>query len=154
MNNPVKNTRCIRSTSPPSYWQGKRAGRAMPSRCDLDPCEIPKLLPNLILFDVRWNPLDFRYRLVGTHLDYHMSEPRTGQWVSAIAHQSRGSVFWNALETVALSREPMSSSIPYVGPHRDYKRAEDIIMPLSDDDATVNMLFVAVAFLKKEDERP
>ena len=40
----------------------------MPSRRDLDPCEIPQLLPYLILVDVFSDPPDFRYRLIGTQI--------------------------------------------------------------------------------------
>ena len=31
------------------YWDGKRNGRLMPSRADLDPVDIPKLLPDAYL---------------------------------------------------------------------------------------------------------
>jgi hypothetical protein len=35
-----------------SYWQGKRAGRAMPARADICPFELRRHLPNIILLDV------------------------------------------------------------------------------------------------------
>jgi hypothetical protein len=46
------------------YWLDKTAGRLIPSRADIDPIEIPKLLPDVILVerlgDGCW------YRLIGT----------------------------------------------------------------------------------------
>lgn len=133
------------------YWNSKRGARSMPARADLDPCDIPGLLPNLLLIDVAHNPLDFRYRLVGTIVDYHLREPRTGQWMSSIPHQCAGSVIWSTLESVVTRKVPVASTIPYVGPHADYMLSEDIILPLSDDDVSVNMLLVAVAYVAKDE---
>jgi PAS domain len=48
------------------YWLGKRQGRMMPCRSDIEPVEIPALLPYVMLIDVIADPLDFRYRLIGT----------------------------------------------------------------------------------------
>jgi hypothetical protein len=50
-----------------AYWEGKLSGRPMPTRRDFDPVfEIPHLLPWIMLVDVLREPLDFRYRLIGT----------------------------------------------------------------------------------------
>src|SRR5260370_17327555 len=48
------------------YWDGKRRGRLMPSRADIDPIELKPYLPQLVLLDVEGEPPRFRYRLVGT----------------------------------------------------------------------------------------
>lgn len=133
-----------------AYWQSKRHGRRMPSRADLDPCDIPRLLPNILLLDVTYQPLNFRYRLIGTGIDYHLNEPRTGQQMRDVPHQAPGSMMWATLESVVTSRQPVRSRIPYVGPHRDFKVCEDIILPLSDDDEHVTGILAAVAFIKKE----
>jgi hypothetical protein len=49
-----------------SYWRGKMIGDRLPSRSDIDPVDIPKLMPHAVILDVRREPeLDFRYRLIG-----------------------------------------------------------------------------------------
>ena len=49
------------------YWRGKRAGRRMPARADIDPVQIPWALSRLFLVD--YTPDDgFRYRLAGNEL--------------------------------------------------------------------------------------
>src|SRR3546814_21164581 len=48
------------------YWTAKRGDRPMPSRRDIDPAEIPDLLPYLVLTAVLPAPPFLRYRLVGT----------------------------------------------------------------------------------------
>ena len=131
------------------YWLNKKGARAMPSRRDLDPVEMPHLLPHVLLLDVMHEPLDFRYRLIGTTVEYHLHRSLVGLRLREISHQAPGSIIWTTLEGIVADKQPVSSSIPYVGPHKEYKTAEDLIMPLSDNDDTVNMMFVTVAYSKR-----
>lgn len=48
-----------------AYWEGKRHGRAVPRRSDIEPAELVGLLPNIILVDVVDDHRRFVYRLVG-----------------------------------------------------------------------------------------
>ena len=48
------------------YWDGKRRGRHMPSREDIDPTELVKFLPYISIIDVVEDARRFVYRLVGT----------------------------------------------------------------------------------------
>lgn len=47
------------------YWDARRRGREMPARADIDPADIPRLLPILLLVDVEPGGV-LRYRLIGT----------------------------------------------------------------------------------------
>src|SRR5271163_2944830 len=47
------------------YWRRIAAGKAMPCRRDLDPADIPRLLPHVMLVDVLADGR-YRYRLIGT----------------------------------------------------------------------------------------
>ena len=70
------------------YWQGKCApGGAPPASRALDPLEVPRLLPHLLLKDVRRDPWDFRYRVVGTLVREHSRHDWTGKWMSEIDGQ-------------------------------------------------------------------
>ncbi|MGD1878376.1 MAG: PAS domain-containing protein [Kiloniellaceae bacterium] len=129
------------------YWKLKRSNRPMPARGDIDPAEIVAILPHVFLLDVRQNPLDFRYRLVGTKMDEHMLSPYTGLWMSQIAHQKAPSRIWSNCRTVALEGRPISGNTPYVGKNKEFLTTEDLIMPLGDDVRTVDMLFVTVGFV-------
>src|SRR5580658_1065080 len=35
-----------------AYWNTLRGGRPLPRRADIDPTEIPKLLPQILMYDV------------------------------------------------------------------------------------------------------
>lgn len=50
------------------YWASLRHGLKLPSRRDLDPCAIKRLLPTISLTDVASGGRDFRVRLAGTGL--------------------------------------------------------------------------------------
>jgi hypothetical protein len=63
------------------YWLTKRAGRSMPARSDLNPGDIPKLLPHLIVVDKV--ECQFRYRLFGTNVVQLMGRDLTGAFVGS-----------------------------------------------------------------------
>jgi hypothetical protein len=50
------------------YWQGKCRDGALPSRGGIDPVEIPRLLPYLVIAEIEAAPMRIRYRLVGTRV--------------------------------------------------------------------------------------
>ncbi|MGF1593162.1 MAG: PAS domain-containing protein [Kiloniellaceae bacterium] len=129
------------------YWATKRGGRAMPARRDIDPAEIARILPHVFLLDVREDPLDFRYRLIGTKMDEYMLGRYTGLWMSQIPHQKAPSRIWANCRQVALQGRPLAGDTPYVGKGKEFLTTEDLIMPLSDDGRRVQMLFVTVGFV-------
>jgi hypothetical protein len=50
------------------YWLSKRADGSLPARAAIDPTEIPRLLPHLVIAEIEAEPIRIRYRLVGTRL--------------------------------------------------------------------------------------
>ena len=65
------------------YWLAKRASRTMPARRDLDPGDIPALLPYLMIVDKVDD--QFRYRLVGTATAREIGHDPTGSIVGSYA---------------------------------------------------------------------
>src|SRR5258706_14729868 len=63
------------------YWLAKRAGRSMPARGDLNPAEIPPLLPYLMINDKIDDRL--RWRLVGTGAVLDVGCDLTGSFVGS-----------------------------------------------------------------------
>ncbi len=133
------------------YWCSKCQQDALPSRSDIEPSEIPDLLPHVILLDVQEDPRDYRYRLIGTGITKHLERDLTGAWMSEIPFQMPPSTIWDNCSEVANTRRPKKSKILYVGPFQEFLQAEDIIMPLADETGRVNMLFVFVAYISKYD---
>jgi hypothetical protein len=128
------------------YWLGKRQGRLMPCRSDIDPVEILALLPYVMLIDVVADPLDFRYRLIGTAARNIMRRDYTGLLFSEIAGKGEGSVLWHGCELVVHSKAPISMSPAYVGAEPGLKECENVLLPLSDDRVGVTMILKVISF--------
>jgi len=64
------------------YWNGKRAGRAMPARADVSPADIVSHLPSIFLIGVAppaVSPAHFHVRLMGTALNELFADDFTGE---------------------------------------------------------------------------
>jgi hypothetical protein len=65
------------------YWNGKRAGRAFPSRRDIDPLEMSPWLGNLLLLACEPGP-SYRYVLYGTRFVEAFGVDLTGQSIDSL----------------------------------------------------------------------
>ncbi|UEM06844.1 PAS domain-containing protein (plasmid) [Skermanella rosea] len=143
---------CDRNPLPPvisaafDYWKSKLDGRLMPARRDLNPCQIPSLLPYLILTDVCRDPPDFRYRLIGTQVVAQACRDYTGMRFSQLDHTGPGSTVWQDRIRVVETRRPVLTTPPYHGPKAGIAGVSGIHLPLSSDGDTVDMILTAVAF--------
>ena len=128
------------------YWRSKLRGRLMPARRDLDPSEIPQLLPYLILTDVLHDPPDFRYRLIGTQVVAQSRSDYTGRKFSDLDHAGPASTVWTDRMKVVETRLPVLTAPPYCGPKIGVSAVSGIHLPLSSDGKAVDMILTAVAF--------
>jgi len=137
------------------YWQSKRQGTEIPARSAFDPMiEIPTLVRFMMLKDVRREPLDFRYRLVGTGLRTHMTKDWTGAWMSEVEYQRAPSTIWDYHKQVAETGEPLFIKPNYVGPGKDYLAVESVMLPLAADHRTVDMIMIFIEFMKQDPTMP
>lgn len=128
-----------------SYWDGKRQRpdgtcRQMPSRADIDPAEMVPWLPHVQLIDVFHNPRRLVYRLVGeTDVSFRGYNP-TGRTVE------EGMIGRSAEETLKNYALVIDQHLPvydwaeYVSRSGYLRSQEGLLLPLSDDDKTVNMV--------------
>lgn len=122
------------------YWEGRRQGRAMPARADIDPVEIAEILPFLFLVDVIGDAEDFRYRLVGTDIVANTSDDYTGRRSSELRDVGTQDALMALYREVTQRRAPVTRTIPYVtraGATRHYVVA---VAPLSNDGESVDIL--------------
>jgi hypothetical protein len=123
-----------------AYWLGKRRGRPMPSRPDLDPVEIPTLLPHVFLVDVPGDGGPLVYRLSGTAVVALMGQDVTGQRVGD------GTLPQHRAEVVARYGSVAREGRPFFHQARlrdytnDFADVDRILLPLSGDGVRVNML--------------
>ena len=128
------------------YWDGKRRGRRMPCRADLDPVDIPKFLPDVCLVDVVPDERRYVYRLIGTNEVAMRGRDPTGMPVGeGYFGTSAQSVFLN-YDGVARSRAPRLDRDPSITSDDRFIQHESIFLPLSDDGEHVNMIMVFTVY--------
>jgi hypothetical protein len=130
------------------YWRKKAAGRVMPSRADIDPAEIPTLLPYVMLVDVLEDG-GYRYRLIGTETERAHGIKATGRRTDEMIPDPdyRKHVLGLYAECLRERRAVFSECLFFspreLMPER-YRKA--LFMPLSQDGERVNMVFLIVTF--------
>ncbi len=118
------------------YWLSLRAGRPMPRRADIDPADIPHLLPAIALVDIETAPFRVRYRLVGTRLVQDMGHDFTGFYLDELR-------FDKPDELLALYRRAVDEKAPAFR-SGTWRRPDGVVwgletaaLPLSEDGARV-----------------
>lgn len=74
------------------YWRSKLGGRAMPRPSDVDPADLPHLLPSLVMADYTDNPFRVRYCLVGSTHVHYSGEDFTGRFLDELGWSEKGFV--------------------------------------------------------------
>ena len=124
------------------YLEGKRGGRAFLSRGDIDPLELKFILGNIMLFDVSYQPLRFRYRLVGSTLVQRRGLDMTGKMLEEHPEPVVADAIRRNLNTIIETRRPLLARIhaPIDFSPGGY---ESLGVPLSEDGSTINMVVAA-----------
>lgn len=124
------------------YWRAihPRDG-GLPGRRHLDPLDIPRLLPNIWMIDVRRQPLRFRFRLVGTEIVRFTGHDATGQWLDQVYPGYEHSEAFAAHRGCVLHGRPgYRKSVASLTPRRRSVEAERLYLPLAEDGMTVDIL--------------
>jgi hypothetical protein len=124
------------------YWSEKAGNRPMPSRRDLDPIiEVPELIPGIFLVDIESDPPGFRYRVVGTEVADRYGKDFTGKRLDEVDFGDTHDTIRRDYEEAVRSGKPAYSRLQFeVETTNKLLLYERIVLPLSDDGETVNML--------------
>jgi hypothetical protein len=130
------------------YWDSGRNGRPFPRRSDIDPIDIPRLLPHVFLVNVeRGEGLRFRVRLAGTYVEAAFQQFTTGRYLEEIKLNGQTDDILARYSECAQTGIPVLSRHVFVNEdHRsfDYQR---LLLPLAvDDDTRVDMIFGGICF--------
>ena len=125
------------------YWDKKRAGRRMPARGDIDPVDIPTIMPSLIICEVEPEPLRFRYRLVGTRLTELVHRDVTGRYIDESIYGDNVDVVRGPFVEAYQTRAPVAvrGRLSWNNIERE---VACLALPLSNDGEAVNMVLFAV----------
>jgi hypothetical protein len=125
-----------------TYWTERRGAKRFASRGDIDPLDFGFAIGWVSLIDIVGPPpVRFHYRLVSTELTRHLGYEMTGKFLDEIPEpemQVRSRDFYTrALEAAA----PFHERGEFVADARRW-RHETLVLPLSADEATINMLLI------------
>ncbi len=130
------------------YWRrrAEAIGR-LPSRKDIDPLDIPKLLENIWLLDVVGEPQRFRFRLIGGAL-HRMGIPgKVGDFADELLPDGSEKAVMEDFRRAARERVPVwfrgKASVPHT---TEMFELERVFLPLATDGSTVDMLLCMTVF--------
>lgn len=128
-----------------ALWEERRRARPMPARADLPTEDLRPWLGHLILLDVLANGTDFRYRVYGSRLVDYFGVEHTGGTASMLPAETQAIV---PAEYATAWRDRRPHFVCY---HRTIRTESlpiaKLILPLSDDGETANMLLAGVYLL-------
>jgi len=126
------------------YWESKRRGRTAPARADIDPLDIPDLLPRIMLADVFRDTaggLDFRYRLSGTGIGRTHGSELTGRGPLDLRPPAYGALIDSHYRQAVERRRPLAHRITLRTSRQTCAYAR-IILPLATDGETIDKLLM------------
>jgi hypothetical protein len=133
-----------------AYWIAKRGYRRMPRRADIDPIDIPNLLPSVFLVDVGGPPLRFRYRLIGTAICGRWGGDATGKYLDKVDVDGDLDTMLRQYTAVVETGTPRFDVAEFMTESGRYLHYRRLLLPLSEDDLTPNMLLGAQHGIDRE----
>jgi hypothetical protein len=127
-----------------AYWRGKKGDRALPSRADIDPLEFRRELPRVMMVEVSYDPLDFRYRVAGTGLFAMHGTELTGKAPRELDPPEYGALIHRHYAEAVARRVPILHLIELTVNYLATSYAR-IILPLSSDGRAVDRLMTCEA---------
>ena len=138
-----------------TYWATKRQGRRAPSRRDLDPpFEIRAHLAHLFMLDVVEPGPRFRIRLVGTEVTRIVGADHTGRFLDEVSPADHFAELRREIEDVVLNFVPRYRVSDMGWQGRRFVRYHRLMMPLSNDQERVNIVFGAGYAIERQPRRP
>jgi hypothetical protein len=131
-----------------AYWQRKRGARPMPARAEIDPTEIPRLLPNLLISEYvpegsagRW-----RYRLAGTAVATAFGRNPTGRYIEELTKGDYRAFIERIHRMVRDEQRALFCASEYTGPRALEMSAKRLLMPLTTDGSQVDQIITLLVF--------
>jgi len=129
------------------YWEKKRGERKMPARRDLRPEEMRDFLGYVVLVDVESAvPPRYRYRLVGSEIAGAYGRDLTGLYVDDVQPLSYRNLLLRHYGRATELARPILHRVKFMEWTGKVHELIRLILPLSDDNQTVNMLLMTSAF--------
>jgi len=129
------------------YWESRRAGRRYPARSDIDPVEFSFALGNVTLIEVLYNPVRFKFRLMGSLMAQRVGRDLTGKMVDELPNPAYRDLLLTAY------RQAIETGLPNTALYEQTiegrpRQFEVLRLPLAEDGQTINMLLLCPMFFE------
>lgn len=139
------------------YWQDHCHGHPFPARTDIAPEEMKPFLSNVMLIDIRHDPLDFVYRVFGTSIAVAHGADYTGKSVRSLDPPEFSTIIWGQYKDVLDRGTPVLHRVAFA-PADAYRNYQRITMPLSSDGTIIDKLLAVSdedhSFWEKKEAAP
>jgi hypothetical protein len=132
-------------------WDGWRGRRKLPLRKNLEPAQIGTLLSNVLLLDVKRNPIDFHYLVCGQHFIDHNGYDLTGHRLSEfVADTPSNRELFKFYAAVSQDGRPRTLRVSYTSRKSIRKHAHLVALPFAGVRGQVTALLVGLAYVDPE----
>ena len=134
-----------------AYWSQQRQGRFAPARRDIDPVDIPQLLPHVALTEIIHSgdgtAPRFRYRLAGTQIEERFGCSLTNRFLDELKRGAYLDFIEELYARMMAEKVPIYSENTFETDDLNKLQAKRLMLPLSDDGETVNMVLAGVIYV-------
>lgn len=129
------------------YWHSKCVEGRLPARIDIDPTEIPRVLPHISLVERDAESGRMRYRLVGSSLVESVGRDPTGRYLDEVYPDFNASPSKSYREQVFDMGKPSHRiGRPSLRFTKDFYSIERLYLPLAEDGRRVDMVMGVLIF--------
>ncbi len=128
------------------YWRSKFHDGRLPARSDIDPLEMKPWLGNLMLIEFHGKVEDYQIRLDGTNLEHYYGTRRTGFGVEKLTDEEERKLLLDQYAAVLDGKQPAYYEADFTNSDGVYSRQAKLILPLSADKETIDMVLVGIYF--------
>ena len=126
------------------HWRSMSPPKGLPGRCDLEPIDIPRLLPWMLLLDVAGtgHHRRFRIRLMGTGVAERSGADSTGRWLDEAVTQPQLQALTEHLATAAHKGGPVRYLNHSIIKGREFVAIDTLALLLAGNGVDVDMLML------------
>ena len=133
-----------------NHWSDLRGQRgSLPARGDFTLRGVGKHATNMIVVDVKMDPLDFEYRLMGTAVVEFLNRDYTGVRLSGIPGKGPDSDHWSFMRKTIEDGEPRFFEVPYIGPRAGKEKIYTLYLPVASDHRHTDKIIMVPQFRTK-----
>jgi len=128
------------------HWRARLTATAWPRRADLDPIEIPRVLPHVMITQRAAGGAEY-LRVVGTHIVDHLGFDPTRRELNTMAGDANfADLCLELLAEMRLQNAPLYATGRHFSPRGATRTCSRVLLPLSDGDGAVDAAAHCIVF--------